>query len=269
MQSPARAYVPRSPGAVMCSVLFALYLRELKTRLGGRWWGVVWTVGEPLAGAAVMLGIFTLFKAPTLAGVDTLLFLVSGFLPFQLFKSLVLRGMDSIDANQSLLGYRQVRPVDTVLARAAVEVTLHLGMTLAAIGALGWLGHEVVPQHPLELMAYSTALVCAGTAGGLIAAVATGGALARARAMVRLIFLPLTVASGVLFPVALLPQGFRELLLFNPLTQLLEGLRMAFFGASYRHVDGLSPAFMALSALMSIPFALALYRLRRDHLQPV
>jgi capsular polysaccharide transport system permease protein len=251
----------------MRSVLFALYLRELKTRLGGQWWGFLWAVGEPLAGAAVMLAIYAAAKAPVLAGVDTVLFLVSGFLPFQLFKTLVLRGMDSIDANQGLLGYRQVRPVDTVLARAAVEVTLHLGITLAAWSLLGWLGHVVVPARPLELMAYSAALIAFGSACGLVAAVATAGALSRARAIVRLAFLPLTAASGVLFPLALLPQPLRELLLLNPLTHILEGLRSAFFGPSYAHADGLSPVGITAGVLAAVPVSLALYRLRRDHLQ--
>ena len=111
-QTPHR----RSPLQVMVAVNFALYLRELKTRMGGQWWGLLWTVGEPLAGAAVMLAIYMTVKARTLAGVDTLLFLTSGFLPFQLFRTLVLRGMEGIDANQGLLGYRQVRPIDTAFA---------------------------------------------------------------------------------------------------------------------------------------------------------
>ncbi len=265
---PFRKLQRRSPLQVMVAVGFALYLRELKTRMGGQWWGLLWTVGEPLAGAAVMLAIYTTAKAQTLAGVDTLLFLTSGFLPFQLFRTLVLRGMEGIDANQGLLGYRQVRPIDTVLARAAVDVTIFLGITIAAIGLLAWLGHAVTPQHPLELLAYSVVLIVFGTACGLMAATLTAGALHRARAVVRLAFLPLMLASGVVFPLAALPQNLREVLMLNPLAQLLEGLRIAFFGLTYGPAEGVSPATYSVALLACVPVALMLYRLRRDHLLP-
>jgi capsular polysaccharide transport system permease protein len=258
----------RTPGQVMAAVSLALVLRELKTRLGGHWWGLLWTLGEPLAAAAVMLAVYATLKAQTLAGVDTLMFLLAGLLPFQLFKSIVLRGMDGIDANQGLLAYRQVRPVDAVLSRTAVEVALAVGVTAAALAVAAWLGHDVLPQRPLELLACSALLVGLGTAAALIAATLTAGALARARAVVRVGFLPLYLASGVLFPLSALPQAAREWLMLNPVAQLVEGLRSAFFGDSYRPALGLSAATMAAWVLVAVPLALALYRLRRDHLQP-
>ena len=75
----------------MCSVVFALSLRELKTRLDGRWGGAVWVIGEPLLNTLGMLALYSAMRAQTIGGVDTLLFLVSGQMPFLLFRSLSLR----------------------------------------------------------------------------------------------------------------------------------------------------------------------------------
>lgn len=258
---------PPAAAAVMRAVVFALFLREFKTRLGGRWWGLVWALGEPLAGAAVLLGLYRLAHAHAVGGVDTLLFLVSGMLPFQLFKNLALRSMEAIDANQGLFAYRQVRPIDTVLARALVELMLALGVLAMTLLALAWLGHDVLPRHPLELLGISALLVALGTALGLLAAVATGGALARGRAAIRVATLPLMLASGVMFPVAALPPAVRELLLFNPMLHLLERLRGAVFGSTYHALPQASLSLPLAALLVCAALALALYRARRDRLQ--
>ena len=81
----------RSAWGVMRDVLFALFLRELKTRLDGRWTTALWVIGEPLAGALLMLALYTLMRTREIAGVDTVLFLLSGQLSFMLLRSLVLR----------------------------------------------------------------------------------------------------------------------------------------------------------------------------------
>jgi capsular polysaccharide transport system permease protein len=260
-QSPPVAW------AVMRAVVFALFLRELKTRLGGRWWGLLWALGEPLAAAAVLLGLYMLAHAQAVGGVDPLLFLVSGVLPFQLFKNLVLRSMEAIDANQGLFAYRQVRPIDAVLARALVELTLALGVLAVTLLVLAWLGHDVLPRHPLELFGVSALLVALGSALGLLAAVATGGAMACGRAAIRVATLPLMLASGVVFPVAALPPAVRELLLLNPLLHLLEGLRGAVFGSAYHALPQASSALPLATLLVTAALALALYRARRDRLQ--
>lgn len=258
---------PVGAAALMRAVVFALFLRELKTRLGGRWWGLVWALGEPLAAAGVLLGLYLLLHARAVGGIDPLLFLVSGVLPFQLFKQLVMRSMEAIDANQGLFAYRQVRPVDTVPARALVELCLALGVLAVTVAVVAWLGHDVLPRHPLELLGVSVLLVLLGTTLGLLAAVATGGALARGRAAVRIATIPLMLASGVVFPVAALPPAARELLLLNPVLHLLELLRSAVFGEAYHALPQAGVRLPLATWLVAAVLAMALYRARRDRLQ--
>lgn len=250
----------------MRSVGMALYLREVKTRLGGQWWGLVWTLAEPLANAAMLFFIYAQLRARAVGGVDTLLFLVTGLLPFQLFKSLVLRGMEAIEANQGLFAYRQVRPVDAVLARAGVELTLGTVMLGVTALVLAWMGHDIWPRQPLELLACSALLVAFGTALGLFAAVVTAGPLARGRAVVRLAFLPIYLSSGAIFPIASLPQGVRDAFLFNPLVHLLDALRAGVFGPDYRVAPGSSVAVPLACTLVIGVLAMGLYRMRRDQL---
>lgn len=264
----ARGQPPRrrSPWAIVRDVVLALYLRELKTRVGQRWWGLVWLVGEPLLSTGLMLAMYAAIRTQQLGGVDRLVFLVTGFLPFQLFRSLVLRVMEAVEANQALFAYRQVRPLDAIAARVAIELTLALALALATAVLLTLLGHEAWPARPLEWFAASALLVLFGAALGLLAAAATSGAFAKARLAIRLVFVPAMLLSGVMMPMAALPPAMHDLLLMNPLLHLLELLRLAFFGERYKTLQGVTAAVPLAWTLGALALGLLVYRVRRERL---
>jgi capsular polysaccharide transport system permease protein len=257
----------RSSWAVMQSVVFALSLRELKTRLDGRWGGAVWVIGEPLLNTLAMLALYSAMRAQTIGGVDTLLFLVSGQMPFLLFRSLSIRLMDAIDSNLGLFAYRQVQPIDAVIARAAVEVLVFSAVMGACMAGLGWAGHSVLPKKPLELFATIALLVVLGSALGLFLAVGTAPPLNRLRGLVTMLFLPVYFTSGALMPLGSLPIGLRGYFLYNPIAHLLELLRSALIGPTYQaspHVGWSLPLLWAICLVLA---ALGLYRARRHRLQ--
>lgn len=259
--------VRRSGWAVMRSVVFALSLRELKTRLDGRWGGAVWVIGEPLLNTLGMLAVYSAMRAQTIGGVDTLLFLVSGQMPFLLFKSLVLRLMEAIDSNQGLFAYRQVQPIDAVIARGVVELLVFGAVMGTCLAALGWAGHPVLPHRPLELFAAILLLAITGGALGLFMAVGTAPPLNRLRGLVAMLFLPIYISSGALIPLGSLPLGLQAAFLYNPMAHLLELLRSALLGPVYQaspHVGWTLPITWALGSGLA---ALALYRARRYRLQ--
>ena len=257
----------RSSWAVLRSVVFALSLRELKTRLDGRWGGVVWVVGEPLLNTLGMLAVYSAMRAKTVAGVDTLLFLVSGQLPYLLFRSLVLRLMEAIDANLGLFGYRQVQPVDAVIARAVVELLVFGAVMGTSLAVLGWMGYAVLPHRPLELVAALVLLTVIGASLGLFMAVGTAGPLNRLRGLVTMCMLPVYVSSGALIPLANLPVGLQEAFLHNPIAHLLDLLRQALLGPSYQAIPNADWSLPIAWALATVLVALMLYRARRYRLQ--
>ncbi len=257
----------RSAWGVMRDVLFALFLRELKTRLDGRWTTALWVIGEPLAGALLMLALYTLMRTREIAGVDTVLFLLSGQLSFMLLRSLVLRLMESIDANLGLFAYRQVRPVDAVLARAGVELAIFGGMALLILPGAAWAGHGLLPHDPLGLLLALLLLTLLGLAGGLLAAVGTHGALAMLRPVLKMAFMPLYLGSGAIVPLAHLPQGLREWLLLSPLPHLIESIRIALFGPVYAAPQGIGLTLPLVWTGLATLLALALLQLRGDRLQ--
>lgn len=254
----------RTPWQIQRAVLFALFVRELQTRFGGRWLGMFWVLLEPLAHLTIMLLIFGFIRHQVLPGVEYPVFLLTGLVPFLVFKSLALRLMEAVDANRGLFGYRQVKPLDPLISRAGLEISLYGMVYLLMLGSLGWLGFHFLPAEPLQLMGISSALLVAGFGLGLVFAVATDE-LPNARSFIRIFFMPLYLLSGVIFPVATLPPQVLPWLLWNPVLHAIEISRGHFF-PQYHVLPQFSAAYVAGFALVVLALGLSLYRVRRHSL---
>ncbi len=264
MIPPASPLPARSSWQIQRSVVFALFVRELKTRFGGRWLGAFWVLLEPLAHLAVMLLLFGFVRGRILPGVEFPVFLVTGLVPFLMFRNLALRGMLAIDANRGLFGYRQVKPLDPLLSRAILEIALYSAVYLATLGALGWLGFQVIPESPLQLMAMSALLIASGFGLGVLFAVLTDD-LPNARSLIGLVFLPLYLVSGIIFPISAVPSELLPWLLWNPVLHAIEILRGHFF-PQYRVLPDVSTTYVLAFSLLVLALAMGLYRLRRQSL---
>lgn len=254
----------RSPWQVQRAVWFALFLRELKTRFGGRWLGVFWVLLEPLAHIFILLLLFGFIQHRVVPGVDFAMFLLVALVPFFMFKSLALRGMEAVESNRGLFGYRQVKPIDPLVSRALLEVSLYSAVYLIMLGMMGWAGFSVVPVRPLELMGISAVLLVLGFGLGLVFAVATNE-LPNARSFIRISFMPLYLMSGIIFPISALPPQVLPWLLWNPILHAVEISRGCFF-PQYHVLDEVSGAYVAAWAIGVLVLGLSLYRVRRHRL---
>lgn len=251
----------RDPLAVQRAVLVALVIRELRARVQGRWLGLLWIVFEPLAHVLLILALFGFRSHAVTLNVEFPVFLVTGILPFFVFRNLARRVPASIAANRGLFAYRQVMPIDALAARAIVEVGLYGAVYLAALALLGWLGYHCLPQAPLELAVVSAVLLALGAGLGVLFSV-LAHTRPRVQTVINLLFFPLYLLSGVIFPVHGLPLGVREWLLWNPVLHLVELSRLYFID-HYSVVPGVSLAYPAAWALAVVALAMASYRVYR------
>ncbi len=255
----------RSAWNVQRAVLFALLIREFSTRVGGQWVGAVWTLFEPLAHLLMLVTVLGMMQtAPLMPGMDYPVYLATGLVGYFLFQNLALRLMDGIDANRGLFAYRQVKPLDPLLARGIVETLMNLLVFGFTLGLLGWLGHEVLPTKPLEAMAGFGLVALLGTGYGITTAVLSHER-PRLRSLLRMVMLPLYFVSGVIFPVDLLPPETLAWLLWNPLLHLVEITRAAFVPA-YHPAEGINLLYPVLCTLGYWAAGLALYRADRRRL---
>lgn len=254
----------RSPWQIQRAVVFALFVRELQTRFGGRWLGAFWVLLEPLAHLFVMLLIFGYVRNRVLPGTEYPVFLLTGLVPFFLFRNLALRGMQAIEANRGLFGYRQVKPLDPLLSRAVLETLLYSVVYLMTLGTLGWLGFQVLPAHPLQWLFVGALLVGSGFGLGLLFAVLTDE-FPNVRSLIGVAFLPLYLVSGIIFPVAAVPPQILPWLLWNPVLHAIELSRGHFF-PQYHVLPEVSTFYVAAFTLIVLALAMSLYRVRRHSL---
>lgn len=243
---------------------FALLQRDLKARFEGRWLGGLWALFEPLAHVVMLMVMFGYIRNRVVPGMPFPLFLVTGLIPFLIFRNLTTRIMGAVDGARGLFGYRQVKPIDVMVSRGAMEVLIYSAIFVVFLVALGWAGLPWFPDRPLHLAVASTVLIILGFGLGVTLAVVTDD-FPQLRVFVRLMFMPLYLLSGVIFPLHAMPADFLPWLLWNPLLHLVE-IHRGDFVEHYRVIDEVSLAYPAALALGLLAFGLAVYRVRRQRL---
>lgn len=268
MPSVAATPLPkRSSWEIQRAVLFALVIREYRTRIGRHWTGILWTIFEPLTHVIVILLIFGYLRNVAPQVMEFPVFLTSGLMPYFLFRNLAQRLTEGIDGNRGLFSYRQVKPLDTVVARGIVETLIWFGVLIVTLGLLLWLGFHSLPQQPLEFFGVAVLTALLGGGLGLLMAVSTNGK-PRVRSMMRWLYVPLYLSSGVVFSIDRLPPAFFEWLTWNPMLHLVDLSRNAF---EPRHMlrPGLGWGYPVSFIVVLLAFALALYRRDRQQLMIV
>lgn len=245
-------------------VVHALLLRETKTRFGKNQLGYVWALVQPLLWVGTFALMYYAFGRLAPPGMSVLAFLTTGIIPFSMFKETSTRSLSAIDGNRGLLFYPQVRPLDLVLARIALETVTQL-----AVFAIIMLGIAIY-EGP---SAIDSAL---RTLGGLLLAAALGGAFGLlccglgvfSRSVERIfpaIMRVLFWVSAIFHPVDSLPPNVRDIFLLNPVTHVVELVRDGWFpGYDGRHVD---VPFVLTWVLVMLFFGLSLERVARRRLE--
>jgi capsular polysaccharide transport system permease protein len=250
----------RSSPQIQRDVLYALLLRELSSRFGKSRGGFLWVLVEPIAHLLMPILIFGFIRQRLMPGVEYPVFLVYGFLPFLLFKAICLQIVNGVNAAQGLLAYRQVLLIDVFAAKALAHFVLQAIVFFVVLTGLAMFGYDVLPPRPVEL---AGVLALTGTLafglGLLFAAIAS--LIPDARPVIHVMFMPLYLASGILFPVTRFPDEWVRWMAFNPVLHLVE-LSRVMSVEGYVPMKYLSLGYPVALALTTTIIGLMLYRLR-------
>lgn len=255
----------RSPLEVQRAVLFALILRELKTRFGGRLIGLFWVLLEPALHIAMVLAIRVVLR-DRFTGVmmDAPVYILAAMIPFFLARNIWFGCMSAVSANGGLFGYKQVKPLDTMIARGALEILIYIGVFIVFNLIFWWIGYRAWPDKPLEYWAIWVHFITMGFGLALISAV-IAHMVPPAAGFIRLLSTPLYLLSGVLIPISTFPPSFRVYLLWNPFLHMVETSRVAYF-PMYNALPGVDIRYAIEWTIGIFTVGLLLYWLRRTRL---
>lgn len=246
----------RSPAVVTFSVWQALFLREAVQRLFGSRAAWVWLLLEPIIHIAFLMLLYSTLRQRIVGGIDTHLWIMVGLLAFFVFMR-TAHAMHAVGSNRALFSYRQVKPADTVLARAALEGILLVVIAAVVFASAGLAGLEVTPADPLAVLEAAFGLWLLGLGFALAVSVAKDLVPELGR-VIGLVMQPLYITSGVILPLSAIPSPYREWLMFNPVAHGLEAARLA-YAPYYQAVPDTSVGYLYICALVLCFFGLALH----------
>lgn len=216
---------------IQVRVIGALMLRELTTRFGRENIGFLWVMAEPLLFAVLVGLLWRAMKGPTDYGVDIIAFVVTGYLPLVLFRSSMGRGVKSFTANGSLMYHRQIKILDLLLVRFAIELIGHM-MAYLFIGTVLWvlgifptpydIGFLMLGWVYYALFTFSVMLVVAALSE-------MSETIEKILPVITYIMIPL---SGAFYLVSALTPAAGDVVLYSPPVHGMEMMRYGVFGPS-------------------------------------
>jgi capsular polysaccharide transport system permease protein len=221
----------KSAVLTMMRVVYALMLRETKTRYGRLQIGYLWAFLEPIMIVAVLGLIFTYMRMRHSMGLPLIQFLMTGYISFMLFRDVLLQTMLAIRPNLQLLYFPQVQLFDLGAARALLELSTFLIVFPILTLLIAFTEVEVVAavDDPLRML-LATCMIVAfayGVGTGLGALMPLFPSL---QVLVPTTYIrPMFFLSGVFFTIEMIPENVRPYALLNPMMQLIELMRSAYF----------------------------------------
>src|SRR5262245_9176347 len=103
-------------------VLFALMLRNIRTRFFGNGLGYMIAIAWPLSLILIIVAIFSFSGSAAPYGSSVSLFIATGTVPFMIFSYLSRFMMLAVIHARPLLAFPEVKVLDILLASALLEV---------------------------------------------------------------------------------------------------------------------------------------------------
>jgi capsular polysaccharide transport system permease protein len=209
-------------------VLFALMLRNIRTRFLGHGLGYLIAIAWPLSHIVILVAIYGFVGRAAPYGDSIILFVGTGVVPFMTFGYLARFMMLSVIKARPLLAFPEVKVLDVLLASALLEILAASCVTIVLIILAWFIGIDVLPRDIVQASYAFGAAILLGLGFGLL-----NGVIALAAPMwmtgFALVYILLWATAGVLFVPDSLPEFLREVLAYHPLLQVIEWMRSAYY----------------------------------------
>jgi capsular polysaccharide transport system permease protein len=206
---------------VQWRVVDALVYRELRTRVSDVKGGFLGVLIQPLGLIAIWVLFLAAINAHRGGSLNIVLFLGSGIILFTIFSQIANRSVTAMEANEALLFYKPVKPIDTVIARTICETGLYTCcLLIVCVGT--WIVLDQVIMSDLGLFLFTILLAASiGFSTGLIFMIVAHlvpGFKQTAVWIPRILWF----LSGVPFRYWVFPPYTRVFFVWNPLTHIIE-----------------------------------------------
>jgi len=188
---------------------------------------------------------------------DYSVFITIGFVAFNLFRHILDRSMTAFAGNKGLYAYKQVKPIDGLVARILVEILITMVIAAIFIAAGLYLDRDMnVENIGMVILGFLWLILFSFGLGLFISVI--GIFFDSFLKVVKLLLSPLMFISAVFYSMQNMPQALQSLLYYNPLTHFIEMIHDNYFSVLN---DGfIDYEYMAIWTIVPFYMALWLYR---------
>ena len=230
-------------------VLGALMLREIHTINGNSKLGYLWVLIQSVFGIAVFWALREYMGAHAPHGMSMALFLAVGFGLWSIFSDGISKTMAAVAANRALLTFPQVTELDVMISRICVITGTQILTTVIIVGSSVLLGAEFRPNGILLGLGVLICMPLCSLGFGMV----LGSFAVFAPVVDKVVPMIMRIAffvSGVFFSISAFKQNVADILLYNPVMQALEMMRMSLHDGYF--VEGLSFNYLAAVTLTAL-----------------
>lgn len=251
--------------SVQWRVIHALLMREVQTRYGRNNIGFLWIFAEPILFTVLVLGMWSLLgRGNDHHNIGLVPFLVSGYMPFLMWRHSVSRSIHCLRFNIGLLYHRQVKLLDVVIARMLLEIAGTV-VSFAFVWALfTFFG---VLEYPVDYWLLYAGWLYFGWfcfASGLLMA-----SMSEMWSIVERLYTPFTYMAyplgGAFYMINWLPDSAQRYASLNPMSQGFEMIRGGVLGPGiHPHYD---MSYMFFVCLIMTGWGLLLIKHARNYVE--
>ncbi len=245
----------------------AMFLREALDRLFEARAAWLWLLFEPIMWILLHVVAYFYLRHTSIGGMHVCFWTAIGFVFFLLFRRTYIQAMHAVDCNKAYFAYRQVKPIDAAFIRGFLELFLMvpIGAIVFSLTALagfsllpGLIKYQFFPADPLLVIVAFVGLWILGLGFGLILSVVLMF-VQELNHLTIIIYLPLYILSGAMYPITAIPFPYRNIWLANP---IVHGVEIARLGClrSYHTDSSISLTYLYTFAIGSVFLGLLMYR---------
>ena len=245
-------------------VIYALMMRETRTRLAESKLGYGWALLEPVLHILMLSLVFAvMMRGRPPIGDKFFIFYYTGLIPYHLFVHTSSSMTYAVTSNAPVLQLPLVSPFDIITARGLVEVLTDVIVAIILLAGFFAIGRGVLPHDFRALVGSVVAVSLFGCGVGFVNAVINGFFKSWDKIWAQLTR-ALYFCSGIFYVPGMMPDWIRDILAWNPVLHAVDWFRSSFFPEYEPH--WLDRSYLAIVAAVSIALGLCLERGFRRHL---
>jgi capsular polysaccharide transport system permease protein len=214
---------------IRARVITAILLRDMRTRFGRTHLTYLVAIGWPLSHVVGMVATFILVNRMLPFGSDSTIFISTGALPYVLCLYPARMMGFTILANGTALNFPIVHPIDLIISRLILEGLTAFSVALIFVMGLWAVDVDVTPIDVPTALTSMYAAVFFGLSIGTFGLVLRALLKTPGYIILVMTLIGCYMSSGVYLPITPTTETLRTLVGFNPIYQLVQWTRSAYF----------------------------------------